>query len=175
MNWPKIIALSFIPVVSAAQESAPNEIVLEATEIRDMDSCIDVLAEFKWICQEFNHTGWVNSYENTYWEVGRLLFYRFDLDGDSLDDGILKIEHVGWCGAGLSCSHLFLFGDQPVADHPHYTINSSDGNPVLSIRSGRVEHIHWSLYPDIYYRVSELREMTLGTPQKSLHVRPVGE
>ncbi len=81
---------------------------------------------------------WQTVYGKSFWKLGQLKVYRYDLDSDGLEDVIVKVE-FGFCSRGSTvCSHFFLFGDQPppVANSfSGYSI-MADSAPVLTLRGG---------------------------------------
>lgn len=167
--------LSFA-VLGLCPKPSTADTTLVATEIRDIETCLDALEEFNWVCQEFNHLGWARTFGHNYWERGHLLFYRHDIDGDGTEDAIIKTEHVGLCSrGGPDCSHFFLFGDQPMADHPHVHGRYGEGAPVLTERDG-VAGLYFSIRnPNVFHSIESIREKTLRAKQRSIEKRGVGE
>lgn len=178
MQLLKFGILPFVALGLFAQPVAADT-TLVATEIRNMETCLKTLQEFNWICQEFNHGGWVRRYGRTFWKKGRLFTYRHDVDGDGIDDAIVKVEHVGLCSrGGPVCAHYFLFGDQPASKHPH--VDGAMGNgPIVLLNINGIESLYFQRFPEreknYLYTIEEIRSNTLKSRQRSINPRGVGE
>lgn len=154
-----------------------EDMVLEGVEVDNAEACMTTLAEFNWLCRQFELEGWVNSFGRPYWPTNQIVIYRHDLDEDGLEDAIVKIQGGGYCARGgrLNCAMLLLFGDQPPSDAPHSRIISGGGHILVTTRNG-VKGITFGGDSNDFSKkdemnfspLDELREQTLASPQRDI-------
>lgn len=105
-----ILCATFLALISTAVSA--EDVYLESVEIRTGEDCVRVLAEFNWVCDEFESPAWVRSYERPFWggAMAPLIASRYDIDGDGTEDVMLKILFSGRCsrGGNFHCSHYFF-------------------------------------------------------------------
>jgi hypothetical protein len=156
-------------VIGLAGAARAEDVVLEGVEVRSGEECLEVLAEFNWLCRQFELEGWVNDFGYPYWTRSQLLFYRYDLDRDGLDDAIVKIQGGGYCARGglYSCPHYFLFGDQPASAAPHRFHIRQGGGIRVSMKDG-IWGVIFVDFPVDFFNIEEIRERTLFSPKKDL-------
>lgn len=165
----RIVLLMAAVTAGLAGMVRAEDVVLTGTEVRSQEECLEVLAEFNWLCPQFEREGWINDFGQPYWADSQLLFYRYDLDDDGLDDAIVKIQGGGYCArAGRhDCEHLFLFGDQPPAEHPHHWGTGGGGNVLITTQDG-VPGLIFLDFPQVFHSIDELRQKTLAAPSRQL-------
>jgi hypothetical protein len=161
--------LQMAAMAGFAGAAQAEDVVLEGVEVRSGEECLEVLGEFNWICRQFELEGWVNDFGHPYWTDSQILFYRYDLDRDSLDDAIVKIQGGGYCARGgrYSCPHLFLFGDQPVSLAPH-RFDITQGGGILFASRDSVSGIVFIDFPSDFFSIEEIRENTLAARKRDL-------
>lgn len=156
-------------VIGLSGAARAEDVVLEGLEVRSGEQCMEVLAEFNWLCRQFELEGWVNDFGHPYWTDSQILFYRYDLDRDGLDDAIVKIQGGGYCARGgrHDCQHLYLFGDQPASEHPHIWGTGGGGNILITTKNG-VHGLLFVDFPNLFHSIEMLREKTLAGSQINL-------
>jgi hypothetical protein len=168
MGLRRVVLAAAVAVgfVSAARA---EDIVLKGVEVRSGKECLEKLDEFNWLCPQFERDGWINDFGQPYWADSQLLFYRYDLDDDGLDDAIVKVQGGGYCArAGRhDCMHLYLFGDQPPAEHPHIWGTGGGGNVRITTKDG-VSGLIFVDFPKVFHSIDELRQKTLTAPSRQL-------
>lgn len=111
--------------------------------------------------------------DDGYWGITRNIqtpTYRYDLDGDGLEDMIIKVSQA-FCERGQSvidCSHFVLFGDQPPTDGIRAIGFSGDGPVDLIMRDG-VAGIYQENYPKSFYPIAEMRAKLADAPLMTMH------
>ena len=153
----------------AGSAARAQDVVLVGVEVRSGEECLEVLGEFNWLCRQFELEGWMNDFGRPYWADSQLLFYRYDLDRDGIDDAIVKIQGGGYCARGgrHDCKHLYLFGDQPPSKYPHHWGTGGGGNVQMTEKEGTTGIIFVD-FPNLFHSIEMLKEKTLAAPSRDI-------
>lgn len=160
-----IITRLFLVLTAAlwAGMALAEDIPLEPVTIRSSEECQAVLAEFNWVCRDFDRAEWrrVTGGE-TFWDkVGYLLTYRHDLDLDDEDDIIISVEGSGMhrCprGAPYLCEHIILFGGDEIPEKTRHLSAIVWGHPVLSSRDGQ-QGLYFDRSPQNFLTIEQVRQ-----------------
>ncbi len=136
MRMRQTVVAGALALAAVAGGARAEDVVLEGVEVRSHDQCMAVLAEFNWVCQEFETPGWQKVYGIPFWEQGKLLIFMSDFDGDQYDDTAMWINHTGTCYR-YGCSFYFLFGNVPEPERLwSYDIPSWTPSISLAHKSG---------------------------------------
>lgn len=100
------------------------------TPITTQSECENLLGDYTWVCSEFQGLEWRQTYGSTFWKTGQILFGEMDLDNNEIDDIIIRIEHVGYCGSS-GCSYIFIFDSQTRYPHPPLYSITAQNNPII--------------------------------------------
>jgi hypothetical protein len=166
MNLICLVTLTLAFVVASLGASKAEEIELEPVVVHNSAECLTVLAEFNWVCKEFDSKGWAKVFGRPFWERGDLEVFRGDLDDDGHEDIAMRINHVGECGSS-GCTMSLLFGGEPppkrlwsfaLANTPQQVgITTRDGKNYIKFFDD------WVVGP-----VSDLKAKTLTSTQTGL-------
>jgi hypothetical protein len=141
-----------------------EDVVLKGVEVRSGEECLAVLAEFNWLCREFERPEWIRVYEKPFWNVGgQLLFYRHDIDVDREDDAIISIDlPFPRCSRGAPlCEHFFLFGNKIDSEDVRTIETIMYGYPVLSTRGG-TPGIYFDQSPQTFLTIEQIKDQILN-------------
>lgn len=160
------IAISMSFTVADPISTSADIIIPLDQHVSDAASCNLILAEFNWFCAEFETPGWEHIYGSEFWTRGTLDVARIDIDIDSIDDLVIRINHVGYCGTA-GCRHQFLFGSEPQPGKSHsYGIISRADHIYLEIQHGE---IGVKFYENgKFFSITKLKEDTMNSPEIGL-------
>lgn len=145
--------------------SRSEEIKLVPTEFRSSSECFTVLAEFNWVCAEFESQNWTKVYGYPFWERGVVASYKSDLDGDGYIDIILRINHVSECG-NSGCALRFIFGgvERPKRLWAYKVPNSPENIYLRVYDGGRNLRLgsNWIIGPISKIKTASLKSSQVG-------------
>lgn len=164
-----IITRLFLVLTAAlwAGMAQAEDIPLEPVTIRSSEECQAVLAEFNWVCRDFDRAEWRRvTGGKTFWgQGGILLTYRRDLDADGKEDIIISNDNsmvIGCPRGGNLCEQIILFGGDEIPERTRYINNILLGHPVLSSRDGQ-QGLYFDRSPQNFLTIEQVRhEMADG-------------
>ena len=151
--------------MAISQGAWAEDVMLEGVEVRSREECLDVLAEFSRICRDFDRPEWIRVTGSPYWNVADILFYRYDIDADGLDDAIISTRAPGArCPRGGElCEHIVIFGGAEIPPKTRQLRTTMWGFPVLATQNGQ-SGLYFSRSPQTFRTLLELREEVLAGP-----------
>jgi hypothetical protein len=148
----------------ASGAARAEEVVLRGVEVRSSEQCLEVLAELNWVCEDFDSPGWIKVWGRSYWELGQLHVFRYDLDGDGSKDAALWINHLYGCGTS-GCSFKFVFGNVPAPERL-WSYGTSNSPPSVSVtKKSGFNHVQIG---NLTWLASDLKAKVIGSMQLGL-------
>ena len=167
-----LISSPQIPIVSketvGSVQEVGGDIRLTGQMIRSPKACMSQLAEFNWVCAEFERETIVDTYSRHFWDSGQVVMYRHDLNGDDIDDVILSVNFIHQCDPGRTyCPHFFLFGNPTINEQFYRLDQMGDSQPVLRENNGKMT-ISIVANRLSYHRIDEIYELTNDSKYKPI-------
>jgi len=163
MALSKPLFTSVVILLCGLNLAKADTVIKLGNMIKSQSACAAQLGGFNWFCGLPASSMWQTVYGKSFWQLGQLKIYRYDLDKDGIEDVIVKVE-FGFCSRGSTvCDHFFLYGDQPRPPRNSFSGYSimADGTPVLTLRGG-VDGLIFNDNPTRFHPLAEIKKRTLN-------------